>query len=99
MFEKCVFWAIYSLYIRKKYSEEQHLVNSRYELLTTRQQFCGDISTLFQQFWGDNRVEISPQNCCLVVNSSYLEFTRCCCTEYIFSYILFFVSIRLVVNP
>ena len=30
----------------KTYSEEQHLVNSRYELLTTRQQFCGDISTL-----------------------------------------------------
>ena len=27
----------------KTYSQEQHLVNSRYELL-----FCGDISTLFQ---------------------------------------------------
>ena len=34
--------------IRKKYSEEQHLVNSRHELLTTRQQFCGNISTLFR---------------------------------------------------
>ena len=33
----------------KTYSEEQHLVNSRYELLTTRQQFCGHISTLFQK--------------------------------------------------
>ena len=32
----------------KTYSEEQHPVNSRYELLTTRQLFCGDISTLFQ---------------------------------------------------
>ena len=29
-------------------SEEQHLVSSRYDLLTTRQQFCGDILTLFQ---------------------------------------------------
>ena len=50
MFEKCVFWAIYSLYIRKKYSEEQHLVNSRYEPLTTTQQFCDDILTLFQNY-------------------------------------------------
>ena len=33
---------------KKKHSEKQHLVNSRYELLKTRQQFCGDISTLFQ---------------------------------------------------
>ena len=33
---------------KKTYSEEEHLVNSRYELLTTKQQFCGDISTLFQ---------------------------------------------------
>ena len=31
---------------------------------------------------------MSPQNCCLVVNSSYLEFTRCCSSEYVFSYIL-----------
>ena len=47
-------------YKKKTYCEEQHLVNSRYELLTTRQQFC------------------------LVVNSSYLEFTRCCSSEYVF---------------
>ena len=41
-------FCIIRIHIRKKtYSEEQHLVNSRYELLTTRQQFCGDISTLF----------------------------------------------------
>ena len=33
-----------------------------------------------------NRVEISPQNCCLVVNSSYLEFTTCCSSEYVFSH-------------
>ena len=50
------------------------------------QQFCGDISTIFQWLW--SRVEISPQNCCLVVNSSYLEFARCCSSEYVFSYIL-----------
>ena len=30
------------------YSEEQHFVNSRHKLLATRQQFCGDISTLFK---------------------------------------------------
>ena len=34
-------------YKKKTYSEKQHLVNSRYDLLTTRQQFYGDISTLF----------------------------------------------------
>ena len=28
--------------------EKQHFVNSRFKLLKTRQQFCGDISTLFQ---------------------------------------------------
>ena len=32
----------------KTSSEQQHLVNPRYELLTRRQQFYGDISTLFQ---------------------------------------------------
>ena len=73
------------------YSEEQHLVNSRYELLTTRQQFCGDISTLFQSHCQTRmRVEISPQNCCLVVNSSYLEFTRSCSSsEYVFFLIFY----------
>ena len=95
----------------KTYSEEQDLVNSRYELLTTRQQFCGDISTLFQSHcetrmtmtddrmtiilvWQSlwNRVEISPLHCCLVVNSSYLEFTRCCSSEYVFSYIEWFTE-------
>ena len=45
--------------IRKTYSEEQHLVNSRYELLTTRQQFCGDIS--FCGLWFDNDFEIEPK--------------------------------------
>ena len=28
--------------------QKQHLVNSRFELLKTRQQFCGDILTVFQ---------------------------------------------------
>ena len=36
------------LFYKKKYSEKQHLVKSRFELLKTRQQFCGDISTLLQ---------------------------------------------------
>ena len=35
-----------------------------------------------------NRVKISPQNCCLLVSSPYLEFTRCCSSEYVFSHIL-----------
>ena len=35
-------------WLEKTYSEKQHLVNSKYELLKTRQQFCGDISTLYQ---------------------------------------------------
>ena len=35
-------------FYKKKHYEEQHLVNSRYKLLTTRQQFYGDILTLFQ---------------------------------------------------
>ena len=33
----------------------------------TRQQFCGDISTPFQSRC--QRVEISPQNCCLVLKA------------------------------
>ena len=37
---------------------------------------------VWQWLW--NRVEISPQNCCFVVNSSYLEFTRCSSSEYVF---------------
>ena len=31
------------------HSEKQHLIYSRFELLKARQQFCGDISTLFQR--------------------------------------------------
>ena len=32
----------------KTHSKKQHPVNSRFELLKTKQQFCGDISILFQ---------------------------------------------------
>ena len=93
--------------IRKTYSEKQHLGNSKYELLTTRQQFYGDISTLFQNhcqtrinylqacyhtiyivnsLFNDSEIE-SKYDHKTVVNSSYLEFTRCF-SEYVFSYIL-----------
>ena len=33
---------------KKKAPKKQHLINSRFGLLKTRQQFCGDISTPFQ---------------------------------------------------
>ena len=84
------------LHIKKTYSEKQHLLNSRYELLTTRQQFYGDISTLFEShcqtriqrpesFWFDNDFEIeSKYHHKTVVISSYLEFTRCCFSEYVY---------------
>ena len=38
-------------YKKKKYSEKQHLVNSRYELKQQDNKFCGDISTLFQSHY------------------------------------------------
>ena len=37
-----------SLNIRKTHAEKQNLVNTRFELLKTRQQFCGDISTIYK---------------------------------------------------
>ena len=33
-------------------------------------------------------VDISPQNCCLVLKSTNLEFTRCCFSECVFSYMV-----------
>ena len=39
---------ITNTYKKKHTPKKQHLLNSKYELLTTREQFYGDISTLFQ---------------------------------------------------
>ena len=88
--------------IRKKtHSEKQHLVNSRFELLKTGQQFCGDISTLFEspilsnQSDFDNDFEIESKHhrkiVVLFFKSSNLEFRRCCLSERVF--FLYFIKL------
>ena len=77
----------------KTYSEEKHLVNSRYELLTTRQQLCGDISTLFQSHFHRKTVVV------LLLTAHILSLQDVVLRSMFFSYIMCICMSSLIKSP
>ena len=76
-------------------------MNSRYELKQQDNKLCGYISTLFQSYCQTTMIccDISTlfqshcQTTMCCCRSSYLEFTRCYFSEYVFSYIVKYPSL------